>query len=143
MTDEATNEARAIAFTNVKTPKGYWWSFTMRCDSVKDLVTQIEDMEAVFEKKNWEAQELRASFNKFPKKEVELVPDMKCPTCGSGVIKGKTKDGKDFYKCSTQKFNFTTKEVTGCPYFAWVARTTPAQDSKEDTPTPPDPDLPF
>lgn len=140
MAEPETDEARAVGFTNVKTPAGYYWSFTMRCDSVAELVNQIEDMEEMFTKKKWEAQELRGSFNKFPKKEAEIVPGMKCPTCGNPVVKGKTKDGREFYKCSTQKFDFKTKTTSGCTYFAWInplpvqttaTTTTPEEPSDE------------
>lgn len=110
-------EAPAVAYTNLKTPSGYQWSFTMRSATVKDLVAQIENMEPIFKAKGWEAQDLRSSFGK--KKEVKLVEGRRCPKCGAGIVEKRKADGHIFYKCEKGGYNPTTKQSTGCDYVDW------------------------
>ena len=113
-------EANAVAWTNVKTTNGYHWSFTMRAGTVNDLVKQIDDIEKVFIQKKWIAEEIRGSG--FPKKEKEYIPDRKCPTCGMRLVKTQKRDGTQYVKCETNKWDAIKQVATGCPYVEWTAK---------------------
>ena len=43
-----------------------------------------------------------------------------CPTCGSEVIAGETKNGKKFEKCSTNKWDRDKGEAVGCSFIRWI-----------------------
>ena len=53
----------------------------------------------------------------FPAKKVaEFIEGKACPKCGEKLVKGV---GKVAEKCSTNKYDFTTKTSSGCDYVLW------------------------
>lgn len=46
-----------------------------------------------------------------------------CPTCGSPLIEGITKNGKKYTKCSTNKWDRNQQKSVGCPYIKWAQMT--------------------
>lgn len=56
-----------------------------------------------------------------PQKTIDIVPDRKCPLCKNDLVYATTKTGKRFIKCSTNKWDFTTKQVVGCAFVEWPA----------------------
>lgn len=133
MTDKLP-EASAVGFTNVKTPNGYEWSFTMRDDTVKSLVEKIEVIEEMFKKKNWEAMPLRANYKKSTR-QLEYVEGKKCPECGGRLIKKVKKDGKPYHKCENGKWNPVTGP-SGCKFVDWLEpkQEVPTRDVNEVSP---------
>jgi len=43
--------------------------------------------------------------------------DVECPKCGNPLVEGKTKTGKTFHKCSTNKYE--NGQSFGCSYVNW------------------------
>ena len=48
---------------------------------------------------------------------------LSCPKCGSPLVPMTTKTGKQAMKCSTNKWNPTTKQADGCDYIKWAQMT--------------------
>jgi len=113
-------EAIASVTYTLETPSGFPILFTLRGESANDLLkTMKEEIEPFLSTEGFKAQiKSYGGFSKA-KKEVETVPDRQCPKCYSPLVYGTTKDGKKFIKCSTQKYNFETKQKYGCEFFEW------------------------
>lgn len=54
--------------------------------------------------------------------------DEKCPKCGSPLLLAVTRFGKKMKKCSTSKWDSTTKTSSGCDYVEWINGTTEPLD---------------
>jgi hypothetical protein len=114
MTDQHFPESPAVAWTNIKTVNGFHWSFTMRANTVKDIVKQIEDIEIIFIQKKWEAEEIRSSG--FKKKEVEYTGKL-CPIDQGKLVKPTAPNRP--IKCENAKYDLQTKTSSGCAYVEW------------------------
>lgn len=113
-------EAVASVTFTIRTKKGYNCLFTVRDRSGIALLEKMDDIEGVFTEKGITPQPERTFGSRFgPKKEVKIIPDRKCPLCGADLVEATTKDGKTFIKCSTQKYDFSTKQVQGCSFVEW------------------------
>lgn len=112
------NEAPTSATVKVRSKQGFEWLFTMRDDTVNDLVLKIEKMEVEFTKRGWTPLAQNSGFSRQPK-QVDYVEGKACPTCEKRLVYGVTKTGKKFIKCETQKWNFATKQPEGCAYISW------------------------
>lgn len=60
------------------------------------------------------------------------ILDEKCPKCGSPLVFQVTRFGKKMKKCSTSKWDPTTKTASGCDYIEWQNGTT--EQLNEDCP---------
>ena len=87
------------------------WNITCRNDNWNDLVLDIERAEkGILNIKTQEEQDI----------EEVITPKTKiCPICGSALIRGETKTGKPFEKCSTNKWDRDLKKAIGCPFVNW------------------------
>jgi hypothetical protein len=110
-------EAPASATLSVVTPKGYNTLFTLREMTGHALLEKITALEAKLETLGYKPQ-VKAVFG--AKKEVEYVEGKKCPKCGGRLIKKVSSVGKPFHKCENGKWDFTTKQTTGCDYVDWL-----------------------
>jgi hypothetical protein len=113
-------EAGATAFTNIKTPNGFFWSFTLRSESGTDLIQKIEKFENFCKLTHWEPQERRGGG--FPKKEakpVVYVEGRKCDKCGSRLVEKVKSDGKKYFKCENGKWDAINKKAIGCDFVDW------------------------
>lgn len=115
-------EARAVCWTTIKRTDGFEISVTIRDE---DEISAIKRLNKVLEiaKENGSTPVASKSqggggFKPFPKKEIEYA-DYMCPKCEHRVIKGVTKEGKEFEKCETQKWSPATGK-TGCSYFRFL-----------------------
>lgn len=113
-------EAVASVTYSLETPNGFPVLFTVRGESGSELLLAMrEGIEPILLREGYKAQVKQYGFNK-PKPPVETVPNRTCPNCHSPLVYGTTKDGRKFIKCSTQKYDFTTKTTSGCDFFEWV-----------------------
>lgn len=124
---EKTNtEAPVVAFTSVKSPKGFNWSYTMRGNDGKEIIPLMEAFEDWCIEHKWTAVEQRSGGG-YPKKEKDYALDkdgnkIQCPKCKEGYllkkISGNT--GKEFRPCENAKYNPVTKVKSGCDYTDWL-----------------------
>jgi hypothetical protein len=110
-----SSEAPASVTYSLVTPGGFPILFTMRDDKVNELIIKMETLEPSLLKKGYKPQEKK--FGSKP--PAEIVPNRKCPLCGQALVYSTTKDGKKFIKCSTNKWDFATKQATGCKFTEW------------------------
>lgn len=114
-------ESPTVAYTNIKTPAGFYWSFTIRTPiSVKDnndAIAEIQRLEKAFQTASYSPQDLRSGGFR-PKTQVDIVPGRVCPIDG-GQLKSfvSKKDGKTYWSCMNGKFDYATKTNTGCKFF--------------------------
>lgn len=81
-------------------------------------------------KGSWDPQEKKnvgCDYVKWLEVEPEEL-DEACPKCGAKLIMATTRFGKKMKKCSTGKWNATTKKVEGCDYVEWINGTTEPLD---------------
>lgn len=113
-------DSSTLTFT---TPEGFGGSVTIREKRTKD-VTQILASIAILRKAMQDEGHKAVEVKKFGgggfKKEIAYVEGRVCPKCGEKLVQGTTKTGKPFIKCSTQKYDFTTKSTTGCSFVEWT-----------------------
>lgn len=119
-------EAPASNTFKVKSPAGFEHMFTMRDESVKELLIKIDTVEKALAEKGWTP----LAQNQFGKKErqVDYVEGRQCPKCGNKLVHTVTKAGKKFIKCETNKWDFANKVATGCDWTEWpqsIAQTIP------------------
>jgi hypothetical protein len=113
-------EAGATAFTDVKTPNGFHWSFTLRSESGTDLVSKIDKFEKFCKLTHWEPQERRVGG--FPKKEAKpivYVEGRTCDKCGSRLVEKTKQDGKKYFKCEKGSWDAVAKKAIGCDFVDW------------------------
>lgn len=99
------------------TPKGFPVLFTMRGNSDESLIARMEAQETEFVMKNYQP-DIYKGKGSSPAKIVEYVPNRSCPKCGAQLIYFEAKGAKNI-KCSTAKWDFTTKKATGCDFVEW------------------------
>lgn len=122
--NKTNTEAPVVAFTNVKSPKGFNWSYTMRGESGDDIVPKMLKFEDWCLEKGWTPNEIKSGG--YPKKEKEYAmkdgQKIQCPQCKTGFLLKKisTKTGKEFRPCENGKYNIVTKQTEGCTYTDWL-----------------------
>jgi hypothetical protein len=114
---ENSNEAPASITYSITSKDGFNALFTVRDDMVKNLFTKMELVEKTLLDKGYKPQ-VKQSWGST-KPPAEIVPDRKCPLCSQSLVYATTKDGKKFIKCSTNKWDFATKQATGCKFTEW------------------------
>ena len=119
-----STESPVVAFTNVKSVKGFNWSYTMRGATGKEILEKMEKFEDWCLENKWTANELNRGG--FAKKEKEYAMKdgnkIQCPQCKTGFLLKKisTKTGKEFRPCENGKYNAITKQTEGCTYTDWL-----------------------
>lgn len=110
-------EAPASVTYSITTAGGYPALFTIREMSGLVLIEKMGAIEKKFVELGYKPQ-VKQSFGKEPK-HVEYAT-YQCPQCGSKVVKETTKSGKLVEKCETNKYDYLTKQSTGCSYTKWL-----------------------
>ena len=109
--DNEVNIPEAPAVSNVKVwIKGYGVTLTVRGEKVNDMIQKTVSIIDYAESHGWK----NTWDTEAPKANVGA-----CPKCSNPLIEAKTKDGKTFKKCSTNKWNKVTKQASGCDYIEW------------------------
>lgn len=135
MTQNELPEAPVSINTNLKSESGFEYQLTLRGTSYTSLLENLKDIESKFADHGLTPQPRYVRGGGF-KKELEYVPDRKCPTCGNQLIYATKRDGTKFIKCSTNKW--INGQATGCSFVEWSEKlplTTPIpekQVSEED-----------
>jgi hypothetical protein len=111
-------EAPASVTYSVITNNNYPVLFTIREMTGLALIEKMGAIEKKFSDLGYKPQQPR-TFGPKEQKPTEYT-DYDCPICGARVIKGSTKDGKQFETCETRKYDFKTKTTTGCTYIKWL-----------------------
>lgn len=109
-------EAVASVTYSIKSPLGFPALFTVRKSSGQTLIEAMTVIEKILVEKGYKPQE--KMFGGV-KKEIVYVENQFCPTCGGRLIEGQAKNGKKYWKCEHQKYDFQTKSVSGCTYIEW------------------------
>jgi hypothetical protein len=71
---------------------------------------------------------IRQAFGQ--KKEKVFVEGKKCPKCGGRIEEKISKAGKKFQKCENGKYDFNTKQNTGCDFVDWLDGISPMATAK-------------
>jgi hypothetical protein len=110
-------EAPASVTYSIMTKNGFPVLFTVRAESGLELLEKM----LVIEKKLLESGATPQQQRHFEKKEkvVEYVEGRVCPVDGARLVKKTTKDGKVIVECENRKFDFATKQTTGCSFIEW------------------------
>lgn len=113
-----SNEAPFSVTLTVVTPKGFSALVTLRGDEL-DLKA-LMDAETKLVEAGFKPQPVK-TFGAFPRKEktVEFVEGRMCPKCKNKLVYFESK-GKKHIKCSTSKYDWTTKKRTGCNFLEWA-----------------------
>lgn len=114
------DEAPASVNTKLKSPNGFVYQWTMRDEKNSTLLFKIKAMEEKWLQLGYTPVETPQYGSKYPKKEIEYVPNRACPICQNKLIYSTTQAGKKFIKCSTNKYDFQAKKATGCSYIDWM-----------------------
>lgn len=123
-------EAPASLTVKVKSKNGFEYLITARDMEMSSLFKKVDWVEKYFLANGWTAL-AQGNSGGFPKKQVNYVPDRKCPTCGNPLVYAETKTGKKFIKCSTNKWDFATKQAVGCAFTEWPQ---PIQQAPQEEP---------
>lgn len=107
-------EFKVVVFTTFKSKTGFIVHATQRGDDLEGAYKLLGE----FITKQGGIPYEKASG--FQKKQLDYVPDRKCPKCGNGLIKSTTKTGKEMIKCETNKWDFAKKQATGCNFIEWL-----------------------
>lgn len=138
----ALPEAVSSFTVEVKTPTGYSGMLTIRSDDEMTLVDRWMVLEMFLASNGYEPHQRygKGSYKKpeVAKKPVQQVPGRMCPTCGSPLVyfEKPGQPGLKHIKCSTQKWDWKTKQPMGCPYVEWANQNAqPAQTFPQTLPT--------
>ncbi|NLG26246.1 MAG: hypothetical protein GX558_12880 [Clostridiales bacterium] len=116
-------EAVASVTYSLESPDGFNILFTVRGTSGAELLSDMrKSIEPELKFQGYKPQ-VKNSFGPKPKAPPEVVPDRKCPMCGSELHYGTTKAGVRFIKCSTQTYDFKTGAKGGCQFTEWPNNT--------------------
>jgi len=110
-------EAPASVTYTIETGTGFNCLFTVREMSGLALLNKMPAIESKFAELGIKPQ-VKRSFG-GPKPAPKVVEGRKCSKCDADVVEGRTKAGKVFHKCSTQKYDFATKQTSGCDWIDW------------------------
>lgn len=109
-------EAVASVTYSITSKDGFPALFTVRAISGNDLLIKMSAIEPELIKRGYKPQE--KGYKPY-KKDVLYVDGQFCPDCGGRLVEGQAKNGKKFWKCEHQKYDYTTKSVQGCQYINW------------------------
>ena len=123
--DEATMKSQdandqlpeAPASANIKVwINDYGVQFTVRDAKMNKVVERIEFLVEMAQRKGWQPTWTENGHSKGTS-----VKDVgSCPDCGEPLEEKESKTGKKFIKCSTNKWNYKTKQAEGCSYIKWL-----------------------
>lgn len=110
-------EAPASVTYSVTSKNGFNALVTYRATSFEELLTNMAKIETLFDKKEYKPQ-IKQPYGQ--KKEVKYVEGETCPKDGGRLVEKLTKTGKKCWECENRKYDFTTKQTTGCTYIKWL-----------------------
>lgn len=121
MTDQKVpntgTESPASVTYSITSRDGFNALFTLREETGEKLLSKMAVVESKLLALLYKPQ-IKQTFG--AKKEVEYVEGKKCPKCGGRLIKKVSSIGKPFHKCENGKWDFTTKQATGCDFVDWL-----------------------
>ena len=112
-----STEAKNSATVSVTDGNGFNWLLTFRDEDSNNLLKKAGLLSTWLQANKYTPQ-IKKTFG-GSKPQAEIVPDRKCPECGQPLVYQTLKDGRKMIKCSTQKYDFTTKQSTGCKFVEW------------------------
>src|SRR5258706_9818967 len=87
MADGELPESPVTAWTNVKSPKGFTWSYTMRGAENKDVIKKMQAFEEFCEKVGWSPVDPHPQrVAGRPPALITYVPNEKCPLDGGRLV---------------------------------------------------------
>ncbi|MCL5071052.1 MAG: hypothetical protein M1308_09170 [Actinobacteria bacterium] len=92
----------------------------VRADEINQLVLDLEEAKSQIFNEHKLSRTAENLVNRV-KAAAPVNPARICPECGSPLVKGTTKTGKSFEKCSTNTWDKDLKQAVGCPYVNWNA----------------------
>lgn len=110
-------DAPASVTFSIKTKGGFNALFSIREESGIALLDKMALIEERFAEDGITPQPDRTFGAKKP---LNIVPGRKCPLCGNDLVETITSTGKKMIKCSTQKYDFATKTVSGCKFVEFL-----------------------
>jgi hypothetical protein len=113
-------EAPVSINTNVKSKGGFEYQLTIRGSSYTELLKNLDELEKQFGTFGLTPMPKYSSKFGGQKKEFEYVEGKVCPKCGGKLVKKVSSVGKPFHKCENGKWDFTTKQATGCDFVDWL-----------------------
>jgi len=120
MIDKEVNIPEAPAVANVKVwIKGYGVLFTVRGEKLNDMIMKTTRIIDYAESHGWKNTWDTTSVNPASTATVATTQLGECPKCGASLVEGKTKDGLEYIKCSTNKWDKIHKKAIGCDYIDW------------------------
>ena len=126
----------AVASVNFKTtdPNGFDMQFTLRASKETALLDRLEDFIGGLMTTGYKP-EVKKSFGGRTGASKEYVEGRTCPKCGEKLIYFEAK-GKKHIKCSTAKYDWTTKTSSGCDFIEWAQDDGYSSGSSSDRATP-------
>jgi predicted nucleic-acid-binding Zn-ribbon protein len=115
---------------NITSPAGFGLLLTIRRGDEGELLDVMQDTEKYLKDKGYTPEVKRSFGGGGGAKPKDFVEGETCPKCGSPLVKVTYKDkqtgeDKTLIKCSTQKYDFMTKTVSGCDYTRFEDKPTP------------------
>lgn len=115
---DALSESQFVVWTELE-KNGFVWNLTLRkgisTSEIDNVLALIDTAQLKAISKGFKYHEKKSNFP--AKKSVEFIEGKVCPKCGEKLVKGV---GKVAEKCSTNKYDFTTKTSSGCDYVLWA-----------------------
>ena len=118
--EKKLTEAPASVTYSIVTPNGYPALFTLREFTGKTLMQKMKAVEAQFAKEGFKPQE--RGYRGGVRTPIEYVEGKVCPICKGRVVKKHRRDtNAEFWQCENKKYDFQTKQSSGCSYVDWKA----------------------
>lgn len=115
---DTLSESQFVVWTELE-KNGFVWNLTLRkgisASEIDNVLSLIDTAQLKAISKGFKYHEKKSNFP--AKKSVEFIEGKVCPKCGERLVKGV---GKVAEKCSTNKYDFTTKTSSGCDYVLWA-----------------------
>lgn len=115
---DTLSESQFVVWTELE-KNGFVWNLTLRkgisASEIDNVLSLIDTAQLKAISKGFKYHEKKSNFP--AKKSLEFIEGKVCPKCGEKLVKGV---GKVAEKCSTNKYDFTTKTSSGCDYVLWV-----------------------
>jgi|SaaInlLV_10m_DNA_2_1039722.scaffolds.fasta_scaffold00542_27 hypothetical protein len=126
-------EAPASVTYSLTSPKGLGVLFTVRNEDSKELLQEMITIEESLMDLGYTKQ-VRSYGGGKAKAPVKYVEGKMCPKDGGKLLDKTTKMGKSFHECENRKYDFTTKQTSGCDFIDWLDSGTAAPTGGSDAP---------
>lgn len=110
-------EAPASVTYSVTSKSGFNALVTSRANTFQDLFKQMQTIEALLSQEGYIPQ-VKQVFG--AKKPVTYIEGRVCPEDGGRLIDKTTNSGKKCEECENRKYDFKTKQTSGCSYIKWL-----------------------